>query len=360
MKCTDEQIREKNGYTEREWNRIMQEEEESRQKNRKIALVLVILLFVAAMMGFLLYYFGFRSHDYTLFQTYDSSNRVLGVGSSLDLFEAEEGFASDLCVSTGDVNVSAVNLEAPSVALFDMYDQETIYAKDIFSERSPASITKIMTAIVAMKYGNMEDEVTVTSTAMNVEQGSSACGIAVGDVLSMRQLFYGLMVASGNDAALMIAEHVGGSVSNFVEMMNEEALELGMTGTHFMNPHGLTEDNHYTTAYDIYLMFHEAMNYDLFLDAISRKNYYAEYKNAAGEDIAVTWDSTNHYFTGEAETPDNVTIYGGKTGTTADAGACISLLVKDLYGNPYLAVILHAEDRDVLYPEANELLSLVA
>ncbi len=360
MKCTDEKARIENGYTEREWNRIMEKEAEDKRRNRRILLILLVLLLVAALMGFTLYYFGFRSHDYTLTQVYNSSDDVLGVGSTLDIFEAEEGFASDLCVVTGDTNVGAVDIEAESVALFDMYDQETLYAKDVFSERSPASITKIMTAIVAMKYGNMDDQVTVTSTAMNVEQGSSACGIAVGDVLSLKQLFYGLMVASGNDAALMIAEHVGGSVSNFVDMMNEEARSLGMTGTHFMNPHGLTEEGHYTTAYDIYLMFNEAMNYDLFTDAISRKNYYAEYKNSDGEDVAVTWDSTNHYFTGEADTPDNVVIYGGKTGTTSDAGACISLLVKDLYGNPYLAVILHAEDRDVLYPEANELLTLIA
>ncbi len=352
-------MRVKYGYTQREWARIREEEKKEEEKSRKTAFLILILFLIMICLGFLIYYFVVRSHDYVLYQTYTSTDNVLGVGTTLDAFEAEDGFASDLCVVTGDYNTGAAVVGASSAALFDMNNLETLYAKDVFTERSPASITKIMTAILAIKYGNMDDLITVTSTAMNVEEGSSACGIVVGDVLSLKQLFYGLLVASGNDAAMMIAEHVGGSVSHFVEMMNEEAQTLGMTHTQFMNPHGLTEEGHYTTAYDIYLMFNEAMKYDLFLDAINRKNYYAEYTDAGGNAVAVTWDSTNHYFTGEADAPDNVVIYGGKTGTTSAAGACIALLVKDMYGNPYLTVVLNSSDRDTLYSEVNTLLSLV-
>ena len=175
----------------------------------------------------------------------------------------------------------------------------------------------------------------------------------------MRQLLYGMMVASGNDAAMMIAEHVGGSVSNFVAMMNSEAAKIGATNSHFTNPHGLTDSDHYMSAYDIYLIFQEAMSYDVFLDIISRKNYYAEYTRGDGTAAAVTWESTNHYFTNDAEPPEDVIVYGGKTGTTDDAGACLSLLAKDRYGNPYLAVILHSDSKDTLYPEMNQLLSLI-
>ncbi len=359
MKCTDNGKPGRNGYTEREWNRILKKEKEEKMRNRRTALIMVSLFVLAAVLCVLVYYFVFRSHDYTLNQSYNITDEVFGIGTTLDEFEAESGFASNLCVETSDYNVAALDMDAYSVALFDINECDMLYAKDIFTQRSPASITKIMTAILALKYGNMDDLVTVTQTAMNVEEGSSACGIKVGEVLSLKQLFYGMMVASGNDAAMMIAEYIGGTVDNFVEMMNEEAKALGMTGTHFTNPHGLTEEGHYTTAYDIYLMFNEAMKYDLFMDAINRKNYYAEYTDSEGEAIAVTWDSTNHYFTGEAETPDNLIIYGGKTGTTSDAGGCIALLVKDLYGNPYLAVVLHSETRDTLYPEVNTLLSLI-
>ena len=168
-----------------------------------------------------------------------------------------------------------------------------------------------------------------------------------------------MLIASGNDAAMMIAEHIGGSVDNFIAMMNEEAAALGATGTHFTNPHGLTDPNHYTTVYDIYLMLNAALKYDVFQDIISRKNYYAEYSRIDGSPVAVTWESTNYYYTNAAELPDGVTISGGKTGTTEDAGACLAIVAKDLYGNPYISVILHSESKETLYPEMNQLLSLI-
>ena len=106
-------------------------------------------------------------------------------------------------------------------------------------------------------------------------------------------------------------------------------------------------------------MFNEALQYDIFQDMISRKNYYAEYSRYDGSAVAVTWESTNHYFTNESEPPENIVVFGGKTGTTDDAGACLALMAKDLYGNPYLSIILHSESKDSLYPEMNTLLSLI-
>ena len=142
-------------------------------------------------------------------------------------------------------------------------------------------------------------------------------------------------------------------------MMNEEAAAIGATHTHFVNAHGLTAENHYTCAYDMYLIFREAMKYDMFMDIINRENYYAEYTDADGDAYAMTWESTDHYLTGEASLPSNVIIYGGKTGTTTDAGACLVLLTKDLYGNPYISVIMHSETKESLYVEMNQILSLI-
>lgn len=346
-------------YTEREWARIQQREQQEKKKHRRLLLVLLGLITAAALMGFLVYYFVLRSHDYTLFLPYEKSDTVLGAGSTLTAANVSEGFAADLCVANGEVNSQLLTLNAYSAGLFDANGARTVFAKDVFTRRSPASITKIMTALVTLKYGNLDDLVTVTATAKDIEYGSSVCDIKEGDVLTLRQLLYGMMIASGNDAAMMIAEHVGGSVDNFIAMMNQEAQDIGATGTHFTNPHGLTDAEHYTTVYDIYLMFNEAMQFDIFQDIISRKNYYAEYSRYDGSPVAVTWESTNHYFTNEAQTPDNVVVYGGKTGTTEDAGACLALLAKDLYGNPYFSIILHSESKDSLYPEMNQLLSLI-
>ncbi|MCD8074934.1 MAG: serine hydrolase [Lachnospiraceae bacterium] len=359
MKCTDEEARIRLGYSEREWARLLEQEKQEKKRNRRLALLLAGLLLLAVFMGFLVYYLVFRSHDYTLSYPYESTDTVFGIGTILDDPDVEDGFASSLCVATGDVNSSALSLDSYSAALFDINGQEVLYAKDMFTERSPASITKIMTALVTLKYGNLDDQVTVTSTILNIEEGSSVCDLKVGDVLSLKQMLYGMMIASGNDAAMMIAEHVAGSVDAFVELMNEEAEAIGATSTHFTNPHGLTDSDHYTSVYDIYLIFNAAMQYDTFLDIINRENYYAEYTDADGNAVAVTWDSTNHYFTGTATAPDGVVIYGGKTGTTSDAGYCLSLMTKDLYGNPYIAIILHADSSDSLYTEMNSLLSLI-
>lgn len=358
MKCTNNHP-ERSFYTEREWARIQMKEAEEKKKLRKLCLILAALLLVCGILLFSVYYFVFRPHDYDLYQPYQNTDPVYGFQSSLQSGTKAVPFSDGLCVSDGTEYSTAITLNSYSAGLFDVNHEEVLYAKDIFAKRSPASITKIMTALVTLKYGNLDEMVTVTSTVKNIEEGSSVCDIKEGDVLSLKQLLYGMMVASGNDASMMIAEHIGGSVSNFVDLMNEEAMFIGATSTHFSNPHGLTDPEHYTTVYDIYLIFQEALKYDIFQDIINRKNYYAEYKHQDGSDVAVTWESTNHYFTNEADIPENVSIFGGKTGTTEDAGACLALMTKDLYGNPFISVILHAGDKNSLYEEMNELLSLI-
>ncbi len=346
------------GYTQREWRRINEQDARERRAVRRLGAVMLVLLAAAAVLGYLVWYTIFRSHDYNMMMEYDSAS-VYALGNADLEADLAKGFAEDLCVVDSDQNTDMLALGALSAGLFDLTDQKVLYAKDIYSRRSPASLTKIMTALTAIKYGRLDDIVTVTDTALDIEYGSSVCDIRPGDQLSLRQLLYGLLIASGNDAAMMIAEHVGGSVDAFVELMNREAASIGATRTHFVNPHGLTAEDHYTCLYDLYLMFREAMNSDVFMDIISRKNYYAEYRREDGTAAAVTWESTIHYFTGEAALPDDIIIYGGKTGTTDDAGACLFVLAKDLYGNPYIGGIMHAADKDVLYSEMNGMLSLV-
>lgn len=351
---------ERSYYTEREWARITAKEQAEKKRLRTLGLVLALMLLATGLLGGLVYYVVFRSHDYELIHPFSKSDTVFGIRNGLQLPDTAEAFASDLCVTDTDVNQGAIFINAYSGALFDLSGKRVVYAKDIFTPRSPASLTKIMTALVTLKYGNLDDIVTVTDTALDIEYGSSVCDIQPGDRLSLKQLLYGLLIASGNDAAMMIAEHTAGSVSAFVDLMNQEALALGATGTHFANPHGLTDPQHYTTVYDLYLMFREAMQYDVFMDIINRTNYYAEYTRGDGSAAAVTWESTNLYFTGQAAAPpENVIVYGGKTGTTDDAGACLALLTKDLYGDPYLSIILHSGTKDALYAEMNQILTLI-
>ena len=347
-------------YTQREWNRIQAREKAQARASRNLLFTAIVLLALVSVLVYAAWFFIFRSHDTGLPLQYDESSSVFGFHTEGNSMARAVPFADGLCVTDKDVDADAIFISATEGALFDLNDENVVYAKNIFEQRSPASITKIMTALVALKYGNPDDMVTVTSSAFDIEEASSVCELHLGDQLTLKQLLYGLMVASGNDAAQMIAEYVGGgSISNFVDMMNKEALALGATHTHFMNPHGLTESDHYTCAYDIYLMLNAAMKYDMFMDMIQRKNYYAEYRDADGDPYAMTWETTDHYLSGEASVPQNVVIYGGKTGTTDDAGACLALISKDLYGNPYISVILHSETKDSLYTEMNQVLSLV-
>ena len=266
-------------------------------------------------------------------------------------------FAEEGAVQGNAVNSTAVSLTSPSAILMEASTGTVLFEKNPDEVRSPASITKIMTTLVALKYGNLDEMVTVGEECKNIEFGSSVCEIHVGDHFTLRQLVYGLMINSGNDAAMTIAVHIAGSVEKFVEMMNQEAADIGASGTHFVNPHGLQDENHYTTAYDIYLMFHEALKYEEFRDIIGQHTYYAEYTDAAGEEKGVMWESTNHYFINEAVPPSDVMVSGGKTGTTDEAGACLCLYSQNKYGDPFISIILKSESKDTLYEEMNELLS---
>ena len=155
MKCTNKN-EQPVGYTAREWARIQQKEAQEAKRQRKLILVLLLLFLLTALMGFLVYYFVFRSHDYELFSPYDRTDPVLSSGGSLLTGNTADAFAADLCVASGDVNSAALTLNAYSAGLFDVNHERTVYAKDIFTKRSPASITKVMTALVALKYGNLD------------------------------------------------------------------------------------------------------------------------------------------------------------------------------------------------------------
>ena len=117
-----------------------------------------------------------------------------------------------------------------------------------------------MTAVVALKYGNPDDVITATSNVNITESGAVLCGLKEGDRLTLNQALHALLMKSANDAAVAIAEHIGGSVEQFAEMMNEEARAIGATNSHFVNPHGLTADDHYVTAYDMYLISTKRFN----------------------------------------------------------------------------------------------------
>src|SRR5690606_26006615 len=150
-----------------------------------------------------------------------------------------------------------------SAIIMDQKTGRGFYEKNAHTPRKIASITKIMTAIIAIESGKMDELVTVTSRAVNTE--GSSIYLKPGEKIKLEHLVYGLMLRSGNDAAVAIAEHVGGSLEGFVYLMNEKAAQLGMVNTNFTNPHGLDDsEDHYSTAYDMAILTRYAMQNETF------------------------------------------------------------------------------------------------
>ena len=284
-------------------------------------------------------------------------NTVLHAGNPMQIADA---FASSLCVAEGNVDLVNASVSGNACAgLFDVKNAETLYARNVYERIEPASLTKVMTAYVALKYGNLNQVMTATANVTITESGAQLIGVRKGDRMTLSQALHLLLIYSANDVALMIAENIAGSVNEFVTMMNNEALLIGATGSHFMNPHGLHADDHYVTAYDMYLIFNAALQYQEFIDIINMPVYATSYTDENGAVKEVDIKSTNAYLREPALLPDGVIMVGGKTGTTNAAGHCLIVQARNAEGNPFIAVVLRAEDNDTLYAQMTDLLSKI-
>lgn len=273
--------------------------------------------------------------------------------------DAVHFFAENLCVAEEEETQSdAVTSEVVEAAgVFLPTDGTIPYQKNIYEKMYPASTTKIMTAYLALTRGNPDDIVTVSEHAVDQPSDSSVCGLRAGDQIKLSDLLYGLMLKSGNDAAIAIAEHISGSVEEFAQLMNDTAHSFGATNTHFVNPNGLHDDDHYTCVYDLYLIFSHAIELDDFVNLIQTTSYTVYYTDAAGSDASQTWTNTNKYLNGEVTQPEGITVLGGKTGTTNAAGYCLVLLSDNDKNEPVISIILRADGRSNLYYVMNQVLA---
>lgn len=260
-------------------------------------------------------------------------------------------FAQELCVGeniklgTKGLNAGA----AKAMGVFHLSDGTITVSKNIYKKLYPASTTKILTAYLALKYGKLDDQVTVSAEAANQAGDSSVCGLREGDTLTLEELLYGLLLKSGNDAADAIAEYISGDEASFAVLMNEEARALGATHSRFVNPHGLQDKKHYTCVYDLYLLLDAALEYEQFETIIRTSAHTAAYKDANGAEVTQQWETTDRFLNGTAETPQGVEVIGGKTGTTSDAGYCLALYSKNASGEPIITIVLKADSSDNLY-----------
>lgn len=239
--------------------------------------------------------------------------------------------------------------------LVDANYDEVLYEVGGHDKVYPASITKVMTALLTMEAiqtGKLtaQTQVTASATATTIPKNSSTANIKAGEVLTVEQLLYCLLLPSANEAAQILAETVGGDIDTFVGMMNDKAKELGCENTHFANPHGFHDPDHYTTPYDITLFMKAAMEYDLFQKIVTSPNYTIPATNLSEERIVRNTNAltSNWKYTSYLYGPGT----GGKTGSTDEAGKCLVETAKK--GDSYLISVVMGEPEKITLADGTE------
>lgn len=257
-----------------------------------------------------------------------------------DVKQAEKQQAAKAAEQTLTDGMPTISIDAKASLLVNGETGEVLHAENEHEKLYPASCTKIMTALLTLENCSLDDTVTMQSEDFtDVNNGASSAGLKVGEQISIEDLLYCLMLPSGNEAANALARVTGGSVEDFVKMMNDRAAELGCTNTHFVNPNGLHDDEHYTSAYDLFLMAQQAMQDSTFATIVNTAQKKLPATNMNGERVIYTTNdlifssSTDIYY-------DN--CYGIKTGHTTPAGYCLVSFAKQ-GGYTYYSVILGAE-----------------
>lgn len=243
-------------------------------------------------------------------------------------------------------------IEAESAVVMEAGTGAFLYSKNMMAKEYPASITKIMTALVAIENGDLDKKLKCSEHAVySIEPESSHCGLQPGEKITLRQALYALMLESANDAANCIAEKVGGSIENFVEMMNQKAQELGCVNTHFTNAHGLHDEDHYTCAYDMALITKAAFENETFAEIAGTVEYSIPKTNKVKEERYFI----NHHKMLSSEEYKYEGCVGGKNGYTSDAlNTLVTVANRD--GRELICVVLRTNGALKTYEETTSLL----
>lgn len=244
-----------------------------------------------------------------------------------EVYNEEDTSSEDTEESTTEEPVEAKDengfpvITCQSAIVMDAKTGQVIYEKDAYSKQYPASTTKLMTALIILEQGNMNDTLTMSENAIwGIDRDSSNIGLDVGEEISMKDGLYAILMSSANEVCVGAAEHISGSTDAFVALMNQRATELGCTQTNFVNVNGLHDDNHYTCAYDLAIMAREALNNETFRE-MSACTYYEVPPTNLINDIRYLWQNNELI----CETSDYYYSYctGGKTGYTDQAGGTL-------------------------------------
>ena len=257
----------------------------------------------------------------------------------------DDSLINDTIVETTSKPDEFPNINSRAAIVIDRNSNTILYGKNEKEKRKMASTTKIMTCIIVLENGNLNDIVEVSKKSAGT--GGSRLGLKTGDKITVKDLLYGLMLCSGNDAAVALAEHVGGSIEDFSKLMNDKAAKLNLENTHFVTPHGLDNDEHYTTAYELALLSNYALKNKDFAQIVGTKSYTVTINN-----YTKTLSNTNELL----GTLNG--IYGIKTGFTNGANRC--LVTASKRGNmDIICVVLGADTKNFRTKDSIKLIEYV-
>lgn len=223
-------------------------------------------------------------------------------------------------------------IDATAAAVVDVETGQVLYDKNMHIKRYPASLTKVLTAIIAIEEGNLKDKVVVSRRA--AYQEGSSIWLSEGEKINLEELLYGILLASGNDAAVAVAEHISGSIEEFARLMNEKAVDMGALNSHFNNPSGLPSPEHYSTAYDLAVIMRYTIKNEAFARICSTKHKTISW---AGKDWGRGLRNHNKLLWTYSD------ITGGKTGYTRAAGRCL-MATAMRNGREVVAVVLNSSN----------------
>jgi len=262
-------------------------------------------------------------------------------------------FPAPVCFDTNQpLNLMPEHLYGDACIVIDAPSGQVLFEHNAHQRMYPASTTKIMTLLLALSHSNLQDMVTIPQSAANVPVDSSLVPVYPGEQMSMEALLHGLMIRSGNDAANAVAELCLGDVATFVDAMNQKALDLGLTNTHFVNPHGYHDENHYSTAYDLAAIARAGLTDPTFCKIVTCLSYPMP---ATSRRDVLTLTCTHEIFDPASEYHIPYAA-GVKSGYTSLAGFCY-VGAAQANGHTLIAVVLHAPTRNRAWQDLQKLFS---
>ena len=320
-------------------------------------IILSVILVMASFCGCKKEDNGVLANEYSV--TTDSNNDIY---AEVPLTYTD-GFAADIAViGENEFNSDgSEELFSESALLIDASTGKVLFMKNPHKKQYPASTTKVLTSMLALKYGDHNAVRTVGDEVIINESNVILCDYRMGDKIPMDIALHGALMMSGNDAAAVLGLFAAPTLSELAELMNKEAASLGATNSNFVNPHGLYDENHYTTAYDLYLIFNEAIKYPDFVNTLACKKYtntfirktsYAEYT------IGCTYTNSNQYVTGDLPTPAGVHVVGGNAGY-AELARISYLMLANANGHEYIIITMRCDSTQQMYSDLTYLLNKI-